>query len=768
MQIYFLATTLFAVTALLLITGNEVEASRKQRVLPFYLLVISRLLALIIALTAEQAGQFALESLEVFSIFCIIWMLMGPLSNLSPVLLRLMWAGAGVALVLSLLPLFPAWPIPYQIHGLIISIFSPVILIASWQRPRITHLAPPLLLALTTFLGVFQFTSLIWFTALFAYAFLLYAVYRDLLNIHRRIYADRQQSARTMVQETQSANQEQQRLLQITKILTAVTDLSVSNEHLVRSLVGILQVDQAVIFSLDTQNPNQARLISIYSSEHSDSISVSLPEEDVSVLLDDYSSLNEAMQTRTQLIFSKEEASALSPLYRMWYEDRVGPTLIQPLSVHGQSVGLLVLGNPVSRRPIRVGDARLSEALSGQIAAMVEYSRQYHEVKQLQVEQPVEVGPAAPVAPPMPVPAMPSAPRSAEIEAYLAIFQTINDGVVVSDSRGRVRWANPAVETILHLRRDEIIGQPIAAIYGEIDSGEPIEDLIVSFSRRNKPLPTFIENDSQAIQGRLIPWRNENHEWMGIIAVFRDVTREVKADQARSDFIAALSRELRAPLTAVKGYSELITNGVMNGYSSEQLRVQQIIHSSAERMVRVLDNAIQITSANRHQVLPRFEEVNPTAIINEALRGIKTLAQLRDLTLKTDIHPKLPAIVADARHVRRIVDNLLSNACRFTPPGGQITLQAQPTSDRDGNKFLPRVHIAVIDTGVGISLSETKRIFDPFYQVQNSLLGEETGMGMGLTVAKELVQLHKGRIWVEAKLNEGAAFHVVLPVTQEY
>ncbi len=771
MQIYFLATTLFAVTALLLVTGSEAETTDKRWLLPFYLLVISRLLALLISLTAAETGRFAIESLEVFTIFCMVWILIGPLDNLSPGWLRLMWAGAGVALVLSVLPLLPAWPIPYEIHGLIIAIFSPVILITSWQQTRITHLAPLLLQALTNFLGIFQFTSLIWFTGLFAYAFLLHAVYRDLLSAHQKIYADGQQAARNIAQETQAVSQEQQRLLQITKILTAVTDLSFSNDHLVRSLVGILRVDQASIFTLNAKETDQIQLTAVYSSEHTDSISVSPEEEDVTAVLGDFPPLKEAVQTRAQLIFSKYEANTLSGLYQMWYEDRVGPTLIQPLSVHGQSVGLLILGNPISRRPIRTSDARLCEDLSGQIAAMVEYSRQYRQLKQTQEKVIVEAPQQLPVVPTVPINLLPGEGdmnRSAEIEAYLAIFQSINDGVVVSDPMGRVRWVNPAVEHILHVKRGEIIGKPIAAIYGEIDSGEPIENLMVSFSRRNQPLPTFIEDDSQAIQGRLIPWRNEHREWMGIIAVFRDVTREVKADRARSDFISALSRELRAPLTAVKGYSELITNGVMNGYSSEQLRVQQIIHSSAERMVRVLDNAIQITAANRHQMLPRFEEVSIAKIIKEALREITTLVQLRDLTLNADIHPELPAIVADARHLRRVLDNLLSNACRFTPPGGKIVLKAHPTSDRDGNKFLPRVQISVIDTGVGIPLSETKRIFDPFYQIQNPLLTEETGMGMGLSVTQELVQLHNGRIRVESKLNQGSAFHVVLPVTQEY
>jgi signal transduction histidine kinase len=111
---------------------------------------------------------------------------------------------------------------------------------------------------------------------------------------------------------------------------------------------------------------------------------------------------------------------------------------------------------------------------------------------------------------------------------------------------------------------------------------------------------------------------------------------------------------------------------------------------------------------------------------------------------------------------------LLVNACHFTPPGGQITLWAEVEQERSGNTFRPRLHIAVADNGVGISRSEQKRIFDAFYQIKNKNGDKQTGMGMGLAVVKELVELHRGRVWVESVVGEGSTFHVSLPLTQEY
>lgn len=772
MQIYLVATNLFAIAALLLGLGNYSGRTRSRRLLPLFLLAISRSVVLIMALPVLEDGQTGpvaiIGALEVFSTFCLVWILTGPTARLPAPWPRLVWIGAGGALLLVVLSLLPTWPVPFQIHSLMIAIFSPLLLMVSVDQPRWASLAPPIILATANFLSMFELTSLSFLMSLLAYALLIYAVHQDSVQVYDRFYRGRQEEAEALALEAINVSQEQRRLVEASRALSAVPDLTRSMEHIAETMARAMHVDQSALVVLDVKAVGQAQLATFYSSE---SPFLVTSRDEVLFRLDDYPLLCQAIEGRQQLLLPQQNLNGLDSLYSLWYEDRAGPTLIQPLTIRGQTTGVLVLGNPVTRRPIYDDDAKLCHSLAAQISTMVEYRRRYIQLEEVAREVRAEAASAE-----LPEPLrtffeeeVSSSPDQAVGgEAYPAIFESIGDGVVVSDSVGRVKWANKAAEHILGKARPALIGQPIGTIYGEIDSGEPIEDLVVAFSRRNQPLPTFIETNERAIQGRLLPWRNEDREWMGIIAVFRDVTREVKADRARNDFIAALSRELRSPLTAIKGYSDLITNGMMDSYSPDQLKVQQIINTSAERMREVLDNAIRVSAQNRHQVLPRIEEIDPTQVINETLREIAPLAQLRELELAREIRTDLPPLAADATHLRRILDNLLSNACRFTPPGGRVTLRVWVQSEREGNKSRDYLLLAVADTGVGIPPAEAKRIFDPFYQVDNQALTVKSGMGMGLAVVKELVQLHNGRVWVESTPGEGSVFQVALPLTQKY
>ncbi|MEW5960561.1 MAG: ATP-binding protein [Chloroflexota bacterium] len=768
MQIYLIATNLFSIVALLLGLGPLAGQRRRRRLWPLFLLAISRSVILLLALLTFERGQVVVASLmsalEVFSTFCLVWILSDPTAQLPAPWSSLRRWGTGGALLLSFLSLWPAWPVPFQLHSLIIAIFSPLLLILSRRQRRWVYLTPPLTLAVANFFSLFDLTGLSWLVNMLAYALLIYAVHQSHLQAYDEMYRDRQQESETLALDAITLSQEQRRWLDAARSLSAVPDLNRSMEHIAEVMARVLHVDQSAVVMLDVNAIGQAQLVTFYSAEQPFLVT---GRDEVTFALADYPLLVRAIEERQQLLLPRQNLNGLDSLYALWYEDRAGPTLIQPLSITGQPVGVLVLGNPITRRPIYDNDARLCQSLAIQIAAMVEYRRRYIQLEMLAHEA---------IATPMPeqprLPASPLQPpvirQSVEMEAYEALFEAIGDGVVVSDNVGRIKWVNNAAEHILGKAKQVLIGQPIGAIYGQIDSGEPIEDLVVAFSRRNHPLPTFIETEDRAIQGRLMPWRNREREWLGIIAVFRDVTREVKADRARNDFIAALSHELRSPLTSIKGYMELMTNGLMEEYSPEKLRVYQIINSSAERMKQVLDNAIQISAQTRRQVLPRFEEIDPQKIIAEALREITPLAQVRELELSQEIKTGLPLLAADARHLRRILDNLLSNACRFTPPGGRVTLRAWVQAEREANQTRDHLLLAVADNGIGIPPGEIKRIFDPFYQVEHQDQSIESGMGMGLAVVKELVQLHNGRVWVESAPGQGSIFQVALPLTQEY
>ncbi|MCL4300465.1 MAG: PAS domain-containing protein [Anaerolineae bacterium] len=749
MQIYLLATNLFALAALLLGLGSFIGGGRSWRLLPLFLLVISRSFSLIISLTALERSQVGLllGMLEVFSAFCIVWALVELPPHWPAGWTLLTWAGGAAALVLTVLAAIPAWPAPAQFHSLIIAVCSTPFILMSAGEVRWSHLAAPFILALANFLNLLGLTGAAWLVNLLAYVFFISAIHGESILAYRRRYAERQQAAEAMVQEAVDRDREHQRWLEVSELLNAIPNLSQSMEHIVRSMAQVIHADQSAVFILDAHVPGQARLVTLYSPQRPLHLS---PQDQIVFRLENCPPLQQSIETQEPLLLPQPHTNGLNRLYELWREERSGPTLIQPLLIKGRPVGALLLGNPITSRPIRESDIRLCRNLAPQIATIVEHRRRYLELE-AEAEAMAETVQKQAQAP----------------DENLVILETISDGLVVSDAQGRVKLVNQAAERILGKVRWELLDQPIGTIYGEIDSGEPIEDLAVAFARRNQPLPTFFENEERAIQGRLIPWRNQQGEWLGIMAVFRDVTREVKADRARNDFIAALSRELRTPLTSVKGYSDLILQGMLNDYTPEQLHVQQIIHSSADRMVAVLDNAIQISAQNRRKLLPRFEEVNVAQIINDALDEITSLIHLRELKLGRDVPGDLPTITGDPRQIRQILDNLLTNACHFTPPGGRVTLRAEVEQERSGNTFLPRLHLAVADSGVGIPRSEQKRVFDAFYQIKNQSKDVQTGMGMGLAVVKELVELHRGRVWVESLVGEGSTFHVSLPLSQE-
>lgn len=775
MHAYLLAVNLFALTALLVGLNNFSKGSNSWRLLPLFLVVSCRAGILIVSFFSATGQPGVSATLEVFSAFCYVWALMPHPAQLRPAFL---WLGGTGGVFLSMMPLLPGWPVPPQIHTILIAIVGLPLILLSLGQTSWLHLAGPLILALASFLALLQLTGLFWVMMLLAYVMLIAALHGEGMQEYRGRQAESAATARQALR----LSRERQRLLDVSRIISAIPGLEQSMSHLARSIATVTGVDQAAIFVLDAAAPDTFYLAAIYSPERPVTLTGRYEQP---FSLAQFSVLATAIAGQTQTVLSPQiDTTALSELYALWFEDRLGPAYLQSLSVHGRPVGALLLGNPVSQLEIEPYDLALCRHLGPQMAALVEAFRHSGGFKAEAVaeKEPALVMAGAddanhpavlptslpqPAALDLPVAVEPvSQPWSgAEVAGHQAIFEAVHEGVVVSDESGRVRLVNRAAERILGKSRQELMGQPISTIYGQIDSTESIEHLAAAFSRRNEPLPTFAEHEGRAIQGQLIPWRNKNKEWLGIIATFKDVTPSVKADRARNNFITALSRELRAPLTTIKGYSELILRGSLEDYTPEQLHIQQIMHSGVDRMVAVLDNAIQLGAQNKNKIVPHFEQVNVQEVIDDVLQVIAPLAEIHELTLTKEIKSELPIITADRQHLTRILQNLLENACQFTPPGGYVSVRAWVQHERAGNTLLPELILMVADNGIGIPNTESKRIFEPFYQISGVL--ESGGMGMGLTVVKELVEMHKGRVWVESVVNEGAIFQVALPLTQE-
>jgi GAF domain-containing protein len=302
-------------------------------------------------------------------------------------------------------------------------------------------------------------------------------------------------------------------------------------------------------------------------------------------------------------------------------------------------------------------------------------------------------------------------------------------------------------------RRDNLIESGIRAILAVpmVREGQLIGGLVVS---RNRPgqfptetidlLRTFATQSALAIQNARLYQEIE------------DKSRQLEAaSRHKSEFLANMSHELRTPLNAVIGFSEVLLQRMFGELNAKQDEYLKDIYASGQHLLSLINDILDLSKveAGRMELAPAPFHL-PSALDN-AVTLVKERATRHGITLDQAIDPGLGELVGDERKVKQVLLNVLSNAVKFTPEGGRITLKAGKT-DRG-------VEISVTDTGVGIAPEDQAAIFEEFRQVGHDETRKQEGTGLGLTLAKKFVELHGGRIWVESEVGRGSTFTFTLP-----
>jgi signal transduction histidine kinase len=251
---------------------------------------------------------------------------------------------------------------------------------------------------------------------------------------------------------------------------------------------------------------------------------------------------------------------------------------------------------------------------------------------------------------------------------------------------------------------------------------------------------------------------------MGLVALLRDVTVEVNADRTKSRFINTISQEIRSPLTTMKGYLDLVLHGAAGNLEPEQQRYLNLIKAGTDHVAETISNALLAVEDKTDLIKLEIREADVKQIIDSALQAASASIEAKDLKLNLHIAPDLPSIQADETRLKQVIDNLLSNACRFTQEKGEIAIRAWIQWEGTNGQRAKYLIIAVADSGVGIPLEEQRHIFEPYYQISNEINNRSGGIGLGLSVVKELVEAHGGRVWVESTEGQGSIFQVALPV----
>ena len=249
----------------------------------------------------------------------------------------------------------------------------------------------------------------------------------------------------------------------------------------------------------------------------------------------------------------------------------------------------------------------------------------------------------------------------------------------------------------------------------------------------------------------------------------------VQANRLKSEFLANMSHELRTPLNAIIGYSEMLLSGIYGEISDTQADRITRVHVNGQHLLELINDVLDLSRIESGHLELQIEPVDIRDVIETASIDIIPQARQRSLEFTMDVAKEIPLINADYRRIRQVLLNLLGNAVKFTKEGG-VHLKAhvsQVYGDQleDGTQIPPRfnvpqqlwVHIAIQDTGIGISSEDQDVIFESFRQVDMSSVREFEGTGLGLAITRQLVELHHGYIWVESELGQGSTFHVLLP-----
>ncbi len=361
--------------------------------------------------------------------------------------------------------------------------------------------------------------------------------------------------------------------------------------------------------------------------------------------------------------------------------------------------------------------------------------------------------------------------RSQQVEAsrQTAILEAVADGVLVTDPANKISFVNASAERILSLAADQLIGEPVENFAGLFGKSTQTWVKAVQEWSQNPDLhhagEMYAEQISletgQVVLVHLSPviWRNE---FLGTVSIFRDITHEVEVDRLKSEFVATVSHELRTPMTSIRGYVDILLMGAAGALSENQSHFLEIVKNNTERLNVLVNDLLDVSRIEAGRVSLSIQPVDLVEMSREIVSGFIKRSQDENKAMEISIHTEesIPRALADTERIWQVIDNLVDNAYNYTPADGKIQV-----SLRKNNGM---VQIDVKDTGIGIPIEQQERVFDRFFRGEDPLVLATPGTGLGLSIVKQLVEMHRGQIWMfsTGAPGQGSTFSFTVPAYQ--
>ena len=348
-----------------------------------------------------------------------------------------------------------------------------------------------------------------------------------------------------------------------------------------------------------------------------------------------------------------------------------------------------------------------------------------------------------------------------EKEQLQATLQSLLAGVVMVESTGHISLINSAARHMFGLDDSAAVGLPYWDLIPQPAIVDMIRTAVENGVEAQKEVEVDVQGDAEPriFQGQTAFVRGEHggvSHILGVVAIFNDITEIRNVERMKTAFVSTVSHELRTPLTSIKGFISTLLQDTENYYDAEtRTEFYEIIDSECDRLQRLIEDLLNVSRIESGRALQmNWSSFEPLPAIEKVLQSQRSYTDKH--LLKLEARGAIPSILGDADKFEQIMNNLVSNAIKYSPSGGEVSIDVA----REGETLA----VSVSDQGIGIPTDKRTRIFEKFERVDDRDTRQAGGTGIGLFLVKHLVERHDGEVWVESELGQGSTFSFRMPL----
>lgn len=340
---------------------------------------------------------------------------------------------------------------------------------------------------------------------------------------------------------------------------------------------------------------------------------------------------------------------------------------------------------------------------------------------------------------------------SEEKNRILAVLESMAEGVVVLGAKKEILLINSVLAKTLGVSKEGAAGRYFWEIFRDPVINEMFEKALgerVSFRVEHSILLS-----ERVFEVQISPVFAQN-EFLGVIAVFHDITRLKELERMRTEFVANVSHELKTPLTSILGFIETLKEGAIEDREN-RLHFLDIIEEHSRKLHKLIEDLLLLSREESMHEAPKAEKVDLVPLVGRLLQRFDRVIREKSIRVKTDIHPMPLYLRAEPLALEQALSNLIDNAVKYSETGGLLEIRAFPEKEA--------VVIEICDTGIGIPEGELGRIFERFYRVDKSRTRDSGGTGLGLSIVKHIAERHGGRVSAANRDPKGTIFKLYWP-----